>query len=99
MEPDDWRKGERRGEREDERAALVPATRQHDIVAPAIQPVQARFVADEIGRRPRRAEELAKTAEAVIGGELSRRVPVRGTGDEFDRLAQRIARFDQVVTL
>ncbi|MFN3910800.1 sensor histidine kinase [Hyphomonas sp.] len=45
----------------------------------------------------RRAEELAKTAEAVIGGELSRRVPVRGTGDEFDRLAQRInAMLDQI---
>ncbi len=45
----------------------------------------------------RRAEELAKTAEAVIGGELSRRVPMRGTGDEFDRLAQRInAMLDQI---
>ncbi|MFN7180878.1 sensor histidine kinase [Hyphomonas sp.] len=45
----------------------------------------------------RRAEELARTAEAVIGGELSRRVPVRGTGDEFDRLAQRInAMLDQI---
>lgn len=38
----------------------------------------------------KRADELAKTTEAVMGGELSRRMPVRGTGDEFDRLAQRL---------
>lgn len=38
----------------------------------------------------RRADELAKTTEAVMGGELSRRMPVRGSGDEFDRLAQRL---------
>lgn len=38
----------------------------------------------------KRADELAKTTEAVMGGELSRRMSVRGTGDEFDRLAQRL---------
>ena len=48
----------------------------------------------------RRADELAKTAEAVMGGELGRRVPVRGSGDEFDRLGSRInAMLDQIEKL
>lgn len=48
----------------------------------------------------RRAEELARTTEAVMGGELSRRVPDRGTGDEFDRLGQRLnAMLDQIQKL
>ena len=48
----------------------------------------------------RRADELARTAEAVMGGELGRRVPVRGSGDEFDRLGQRInAMLDQIEKL
>lgn len=38
----------------------------------------------------RRAEELASTAEAVIGGDLKRRARVRGANDEFDRLAERM---------
>jgi hypothetical protein len=48
----------------------------------------------------RRAEELALTAEAVMGGELSRRAPVRGSGDEFDRLGLRMnAMLDQIEKL
>jgi signal transduction histidine kinase len=35
----------------------------------------------------RRAEELANTAREVMSGDLSRRAPVRGAGDEFDALA------------
>ncbi|MEM0984622.1 MAG: ATP-binding protein [Pseudomonadota bacterium] len=38
----------------------------------------------------RRAEELASTAEAVIGGDLHRRAQLRGANDEFDRLAERM---------
>ncbi|MEL6245312.1 MAG: HAMP domain-containing sensor histidine kinase [Pseudomonadota bacterium] len=38
----------------------------------------------------RRADALADTAEAVMGGDLSQRAPVRGSGDEFDRLAERL---------
>lgn len=38
----------------------------------------------------RRAEELASTAEAVIGGDLHRRARLRGANDEFDRLAERM---------
>ncbi|HVY88950.1 MAG TPA: HAMP domain-containing protein, partial [Hyphomonadaceae bacterium] len=34
-----------------------------------------------------RAEQLAKTTEVVMGGDLSRRAPVLGSGDEFDRLS------------
>lgn len=37
-----------------------------------------------------RAEALAETAEAVMGGDLSRRAPMFNTGDEFDRLAGRM---------
>ena len=48
----------------------------------------------------RRADELARTAEMVMGGELGRRVPVRGSGDEFDRLGQRMnAMLDQIEKL
>ena len=48
----------------------------------------------------RRADELARTAEAVMGGELGRRAPVRGSGDEFDRLASRLnAMPDQIEKL
>jgi len=34
-----------------------------------------------------RVDAIARTAEAIIGGDLARRVPVRGTGDDLDRLA------------
>jgi signal transduction histidine kinase len=36
----------------------------------------------------RRVEAIRRTAEAIIGGDLSRRVPMRGSGDDFDRLSQ-----------
>jgi len=35
----------------------------------------------------RRVEEVNRTAERVMGGNLSERVPLRGTSDEFDQLA------------
>ncbi len=34
-----------------------------------------------------RVDAISRTAEAIIGGDLGRRVPVRGTGDDLDRLA------------
>ena len=37
-----------------------------------------------------RADELAKTAEGVMRGDLARRAPVVGSGDEFDRLAEQL---------
>ncbi len=35
----------------------------------------------------RRAEQLARTTEDVMAGDLSRRAPVMSSGDEFDRLS------------
>lgn len=37
-----------------------------------------------------RAEQLARTTEDVMGGDLSRRAPVFGSGDEFDRLSEQL---------
>lgn len=34
-----------------------------------------------------RISEVAGTAETIVSGHMDRRVPLRGTGDEFDRLA------------
>lgn len=36
----------------------------------------------------RRIESVASTAQGIIAGDLSERVPVRGTGDDFDRLGE-----------
>ena len=38
----------------------------------------------------RRAEDLANAARDVMAGDMSRRAPVRGEGDEFDALAEAI---------
>lgn len=40
----------------------------------------------------RRVEAIRRTAEAIIAGDLSRRIPLRGTGDDFDRLSQTLNR-------
>jgi len=49
----------------------------------------------------RRAEALANTAREVMAGDLSRRAPVSGLGDEFDELAEAmnamLARIEQLV--
>ncbi|AHE53833.1 hypothetical protein NX02_10580 [Sphingomonas sanxanigenens DSM 19645 = NX02] len=36
----------------------------------------------------RRLESVSATARRVIGGDLSERIPLRGTGDDFDQLAE-----------
>ena len=47
-----------------------------------------------------RVDAIASTAEAIIGGDLARRVPVRGTGDDLDRLAGTLNRMlDRIDTL
>jgi signal transduction histidine kinase len=47
-----------------------------------------------------RVDAIARTAEAIIGGDLSRRVPVRGTGDDLDRLATTLNHMlDRIATL
>ena len=38
----------------------------------------------------RRADELVKTAEGVMAGDLARRAPTNQSGDEFDRLSVRL---------
>ncbi|MDZ4761672.1 MAG: HAMP domain-containing sensor histidine kinase [Alphaproteobacteria bacterium] len=38
----------------------------------------------------RRAELLTRTTQDVMGGDLSRRAPVFGSGDEFDRLSEQL---------
>jgi signal transduction histidine kinase len=40
----------------------------------------------------RRVDAIARTAEAIIGGDLGRRMPLRGTGDDLDRLASTLNR-------
>ena len=40
----------------------------------------------------RRVDAIGRTAEAIIGGDLAQRVPVRGTGDDLDRLAATLNR-------
>src|SRR5258706_10354668 len=35
----------------------------------------------------RRIDSVSRTARAIVGGDMSQRVPVRGTDDEFDELA------------
>ena len=39
-----------------------------------------------------RVEAIRRTAEAIIAGDLTQRVPVRGTGDDLDRLSQTLNR-------
>ncbi|MEM7493620.1 MAG: HAMP domain-containing sensor histidine kinase [Pseudomonadota bacterium] len=47
-----------------------------------------------------RAEALSKTSSAVMAGDLSQRVPVIGSGDEFDRLADTVnAMLSKIETL
>ncbi len=48
----------------------------------------------------RRVDAIGRTAEAIIGGDLTRRVPVRGTNDDLDRLAQTLNRMlDRIANL
>lgn len=48
----------------------------------------------------RRIDAIRATGEDIVNGDLSRRVPLTGSGDEFDRLAQTINKMlDQIDTL
>lgn len=40
----------------------------------------------------RRVETIRRTAEAIIAGDLSQRIPVRGSNDDFDRLSDTLNR-------
>lgn len=48
----------------------------------------------------RRIEAVSLTSRDIIGGDLQRRIPVRGSGDEFDHLAASLnAMLDRIQTL
>jgi signal transduction histidine kinase len=47
-----------------------------------------------------RVDAISRTAEAIIAGDLSRRIPLRGTGDDLDRLAGTLNRMlDRITSL
>jgi signal transduction histidine kinase len=47
-----------------------------------------------------RVDEITRTAEAIINGNLARRVPLGGTGDDFDHLAATLNRMlDRIAAL
>jgi signal transduction histidine kinase len=47
-----------------------------------------------------RIEAINRTSRGIVGGDMRSRIPTRGTGDEFDRLAQNLnAMLDQIETL
>lgn len=48
----------------------------------------------------RRIEEINRTSRGIVAGELGHRVPVRGTGDDFDELARTLnAMLDRIEAL
>jgi signal transduction histidine kinase len=48
----------------------------------------------------KRIDVINRTSREIMNGELSRRIPSRGTGDEFDRLTDNLnAMLDQIVRL
>jgi signal transduction histidine kinase len=50
----------------------------------------------------RRVETIGATSRQIVAGDLTKRVPLRGTGDEFDRLAlslnEMLARIEELMT-
>lgn len=47
-----------------------------------------------------RVDDISRTAAEIVSGDLGRRVPLRGGGDEFDRLSSTLnAMLDQIETL
>lgn len=48
----------------------------------------------------RRIDQITATSEKIVSGDLSRRVPTHGTGDDFDRLSEQLNRMlDQIESL
>ncbi|KAA3619034.1 MAG: sensor histidine kinase [Proteobacteria bacterium] len=48
----------------------------------------------------RRIDQITATSEKIVSGDLARRVPTRGTGDDFDRLSEHLNRMlDQIGSL
>ncbi|MEO0550201.1 MAG: HAMP domain-containing sensor histidine kinase [Pseudomonadota bacterium] len=75
----------------DERLRLVNRVAQSVITAAPIGIVLALLGGFFSARyAARRADALTRTADAVMRGDLTKRVPVVGSGDEFDRLAEQL---------
>lgn len=73
--------------------ALIWALGVTGILALATGWLLSRLVLSRIG-------DIAATAEEIVQGAMTRRVPVRGAGDEFDRLAGTLNRMlDRIETL
>lgn len=85
------------------RSVLLVGIEMSDRLAVVNKITQAIFIAGPVGillallggfvssrYAARRAEALSRTASAVMAGDLSQRVPVIGTDDEFDRLADMV---------
>ncbi|MFT7531125.1 MAG: signal transduction histidine kinase [Gammaproteobacteria bacterium] len=48
----------------------------------------------------RRIDSITATSESIVSGNLSQRIPTRGTGDDFDRLAEQLnGMLDQIESL
>jgi signal transduction histidine kinase len=48
----------------------------------------------------RRVDRVTRTADAIIGGDLSQRIPLTGSGDDFDRLSATLnAMLDRITDL
>lgn len=71
----------------DTAATLAQALMLAGAAAVLLAPLFGLFLAR---RMQRRLTRVAAATEAVIGGDLSRRLPLTGAGDEFDRLASTI---------
>jgi signal transduction histidine kinase len=73
------------GEREQFREIFGRAVRAIMIVMVVLAVVTWWFVSRRVLRR---IDQVSETSARIVAGDLSGRVPVTGTGDEFDRLAQ-----------
>ena len=72
------------GEREQVRGLV----RQALVMALAIMFVGALAIWFFVGRRAlRRIDHMSKASKKILAGDLSQRLPVNGSGDEFDRLS------------
>jgi len=86
-------------ERLEERADLIEAALGWSaVIAPTLGLLVGLAMSLAVSRR---IEAVTSTARAVMAGDLSRRVEVRGTGDDFDQLAETLnlmlARIDGLV--
>jgi signal transduction histidine kinase len=70
-------------EREKVHAILAPPMRWAIVIVVVLGIAGGVFVT---GRVLRRVDAIGTSAEAIMAGNLSERLPVAGTGDEFDRL-------------